>query len=141
MTWWPAGSVWTAPPSPAPTVAPGIRLCSLAEVIEHLGADGRTGIIDGTEIRVRRRAAGRKDRDKFASGKTKQNAVKSMVLTASGPQPSLPRRAVRTQAYLFSTAMTAAPTYKGGFGSHPLVCFLANTGEARVSKRLGDRVA
>nr|WP_281289023.1 IS1380 family transposase [Streptomyces cadmiisoli] len=24
----------------------------------------------------------------------------------------------------------AAPTYKGGFGFHPLVCFLANTGEA-----------
>ncbi|MER5385701.1 transposase family protein [Streptomyces sp. NPDC002688] len=65
------------------TVAPGLRLSSLAEVIEHLGADGRTGIIDGTEIRVRRPAAGRKDRDKFVSGKTKtkQNAVKSMVLT------------------------------------------------------------
>jgi hypothetical protein len=63
------------------TVAPGLRLCTLAEVIEHLGADGGTGIIDGTEIRVRRPAAGRKDRDKFVSGKTKQNAVKSMVLT------------------------------------------------------------
>ncbi|MCX4993664.1 transposase [Streptomyces sp. NBC_00568] len=62
------------------TVAPGLRLSSLAEVIEHLGADGRTGIIDGTEIRVRRPAAGRKDRDKFVSGKTKQ-AVKSMVFT------------------------------------------------------------
>ncbi|MFI6434952.1 transposase family protein [Streptomyces sp. NPDC050759] len=63
------------------TVAPGIRLGSLAEVIEHLGTDGRTGIIDGTEIRVRRPAAGRKDRDRFVSGKTKQNAVKAMVLT------------------------------------------------------------
>ncbi|WP_328978488.1 transposase family protein [Streptomyces canus] len=63
------------------TVAPGIRLSSLAEVIEHLGTDGRTGIIDGTEIRVRRPAAGRKDRDRFVSGKTKQNAVKAMVLT------------------------------------------------------------
>jgi hypothetical protein len=30
---------------------------------------------------VRRPAAGRKDRDKFVSGKTKQNAVKFMVLT------------------------------------------------------------
>jgi hypothetical protein len=29
----------------------------------------------------------------------------------------------------------AAPTYKGGFGFHPLVCFLANTGEA-LSGRL-----
>ncbi|WP_329598923.1 transposase [Streptomyces pseudovenezuelae] len=63
------------------TVAPGLRLGSLAEVIEYLGADGRAGIIDGTEIRVRRPAAGSKDRDKFVSGKTKQNAVKAMVLT------------------------------------------------------------
>ncbi|MGW1958370.1 transposase family protein [Streptomyces sp. NPDC001920] len=62
------------------TVAQGIRLRTLTEVIEYLGAAG-TGIIDGTEIRVRRPAAGRKDRDKFVSGKTKQNAVKSMVLT------------------------------------------------------------
>ncbi|MGW2410447.1 transposase family protein [Streptomyces sp. NPDC001739] len=62
------------------TVARGIRLRTLAEVIEYLGAGG-TGIIDGTEIRVRRPAAGRKDRDKCLSGKTKQNAVKSMVLT------------------------------------------------------------
>ncbi|MGW6905452.1 transposase family protein [Streptomyces sp. NPDC054940] len=30
---------------------------------------------------MRRPAAGRKDRDKFVSGKTKQNAVKAMVLT------------------------------------------------------------
>jgi hypothetical protein len=63
------------------TVAPNVPLCTLAEVVEYLGADGRTGIVDGTEIRVRRPAAGRKDRDKFVSGKTKQNAVKSMVLT------------------------------------------------------------
>lgn len=26
----------------------------------------------------------------------------------------------------------AAPTYKGGFGFHPLLCFLANTGEGTV---------
>lgn len=37
--------------------------------------------IDGTEIRVRRPADGRKDREKFISGKNKQNAVKSMVVT------------------------------------------------------------
>ncbi|MET9622721.1 transposase [Streptomyces sp. NPDC006464] len=30
----------------------------LAEVVEHLGASGKTGIIDGTGIRVRRPAAG-----------------------------------------------------------------------------------
>ncbi|MFF8848205.1 transposase family protein [Streptomyces sp. NPDC015127] len=64
------------------TISPGVRLRTLAEVIDHLGASGQTGIIDGTEIRVRRPAAGRKDRDKFISGKNKQNAVKAMVLTA-----------------------------------------------------------
>ncbi|MCX4571295.1 transposase [Streptomyces viridodiastaticus] len=63
------------------TVSSGVRLRTLAEVIDHLGADGRTGIIDGTEIRVRRPAAGRKDRDRFTSGKSKQNAVKTMVVT------------------------------------------------------------
>ncbi|MFC9394437.1 transposase family protein [Streptomyces sp. NPDC057027] len=40
-------------------------------------------IVDGTEIRVRRLAAGHKDRDRFISGKNKQNAVKSMVITDS----------------------------------------------------------
>src|SRR4051812_23120356 len=63
------------------TVASDVRLRTLAEVIDHLGASGQTGIIDGTEIRVRRPAAGRKDREKFISGKNKQNAVKSMVVT------------------------------------------------------------
>jgi len=63
------------------TIAPDIRLHTLAEVIDHLGTSGQTGIIDGTEIRVRRPAAGRKDREKFISGKNKQNAVKSMVVT------------------------------------------------------------
>ncbi|MFF3468079.1 IS1380 family transposase [Streptomyces sp. NPDC002619] len=29
-----------------------------------------------------------------------------------------------------SEKQQAAPTYKGGFGCHPLLCFLANTGEA-----------
>ncbi|MFD3572263.1 transposase family protein [Streptomyces sp. NPDC058667] len=63
------------------TISPGVRLRTLGEVIDHLGASGQTGIIDGTEIRVRRPAAGRKDRDRFISGKNKQNAVKSMIFT------------------------------------------------------------
>ncbi|WP_435614141.1 transposase family protein [Streptomyces coelicoflavus] len=63
------------------TVSPEVRLRSLADVVDHLGASGSTGIIDGTEIRVRRPAAGRKDGDQFISGKNKQNAVKSMVVT------------------------------------------------------------
>ncbi|MFD9099435.1 transposase family protein [Streptomyces collinus] len=63
------------------TVSRDVRLRSLAEVVDHLGVTGKAGIIDGTEIRVRRPAAGCKDRDKFISGKNKQNAVKSMVVT------------------------------------------------------------
>ncbi|MFJ8762953.1 transposase family protein [Streptomyces cyaneofuscatus] len=63
------------------TISPDVRLRTLAEVIGHLGETGKTGIIDGTGIRVRRPAVGRKDRDKFISGKNKQNAVKAMVLT------------------------------------------------------------
>ncbi|MFC8495078.1 transposase family protein [Streptomyces sp. NPDC057235] len=63
------------------TVSVDVRLRTLAEVVEHPGASGKTGIVDGTKIRVRRPAAGRKDRDRFISGKNKQNAVKSMVVT------------------------------------------------------------
>ncbi|WP_243762185.1 transposase family protein [Streptomyces sp. Tu 3180] len=65
-------------------VSPGVRLWTLAEVIDHLCVDGETGIIDGTEIPVRRPAAGCKDRDRFISGKNKQNAVKTMVVTDGG---------------------------------------------------------
>jgi DDE superfamily endonuclease/Helix-turn-helix of DDE superfamily endonuclease len=63
------------------TVDSGVRLRTLAEVVEHLGATGATGIIDGTEIRVRRPKAGRQEREVFISGKSRQNAVKSMVVT------------------------------------------------------------
>lgn len=81
------------------TIAPGLRLRTLAEV-NHLGEKEQTGIIDGTEFRVRRPAAGGKDRDKYISGKNKQNAVKSMVFTdaeaASRTAARLSPRAART---------------------------------------------
>ncbi|MGY0071986.1 transposase family protein (plasmid) [Streptomyces sp. QTS137] len=63
------------------TVSPSLRLRALAEVVDHPGASGKTGIVDGTGIRVRRSAVGRRDRDKFISGKSKQNAVRTMVFT------------------------------------------------------------
>ncbi|XHM65318.1 transposase family protein [Streptomyces nigra] len=63
------------------TVSPDVRLRSLAEVVDHLGASGKTGIVDGTETGSVGPAAGRKDREAFISGKNKQNAVKSMVVT------------------------------------------------------------
>ncbi|WP_308119977.1 transposase family protein [Streptomyces sp. MBT84] len=69
------------------TISPDVRLRTLADVVDQLDASGKTGIIDGTEIRVRRPAAGRKDRDKFISGKNKQNAVKSMVVTDGDGRP------------------------------------------------------
>nr|WP_237533020.1 transposase [Streptomyces sp. SID685] len=64
------------------TVSPGLRLRTLAEVVNHLSASRKTGVVDGTQIQVRRPAAGRKGRDNFVSGKNKQNAVKTMVVTS-----------------------------------------------------------
>lgn len=62
-------------------ISAGRRLATLAEVVDYLGAHGGEAILDATEIRVRRPAVGRVDRDRFISGKTKQNAIKAMVLT------------------------------------------------------------
>lgn len=62
-------------------VEPGAPLRTLAEVIEYLGVSGRTAIIDATEVRVRRPAAGTKGRDRYVSGKSKQNSVKALVIT------------------------------------------------------------
>lgn len=62
-------------------ISPDMRLRTLAEAVDHLATAGKTGIIGGTEIRVRRPAVGRKDRDRFISGKSKQNAVKARVFT------------------------------------------------------------
>ncbi|MEV4928121.1 transposase family protein [Streptomyces roseoverticillatus] len=63
------------------TVAPGLRLRTLADVVGHLGTSRKTAILDATEIRVRWPAQGTAGRDRFISGKSKQNAVKVMVLT------------------------------------------------------------
>ncbi|MFD7732210.1 transposase family protein [Kitasatospora phosalacinea] len=62
-------------------VAPGLRLLTLADVIAHLGATGRTGTIDATEIRVRRPAAHRHGRNRFVLGKSLTNAMKALVVT------------------------------------------------------------
>ncbi|MFF3673659.1 transposase family protein [Streptomyces sp. NPDC002120] len=52
------------------TVSPDVRLRSLAEVVDLFGASGTTSIVDGTEIRVRCPAAGRKDRDTSSLART-----------------------------------------------------------------------
>ena len=44
------------------TVEGGVRLRTLADVVAHLGASGHVGLLDATEVRVRRPAAGRAGR-------------------------------------------------------------------------------
>ncbi|MCP9988270.1 transposase family protein [Streptomyces sudanensis] len=58
----------------------------MAEVVDHLGADGKTAVIGGTGIRARRPDTGRKGRDTLVSGKNKQNAVKTIVVADSDDQ-------------------------------------------------------
>ena len=47
----------------------GVRLRTLADVVAHLGASGQVSLLDATEVRVRRRAAGRAGRRRFVSGR------------------------------------------------------------------------
>jgi hypothetical protein len=63
------------------TVTGGIRLRTLADVVAHLGASGQLGLLDATEVRVRRPAAGRVGRQRFVSGKARANTVKALVIT------------------------------------------------------------
>ncbi|SFU04254.1 DDE superfamily endonuclease [Geodermatophilus amargosae] len=63
------------------TVEGGVRLRTLADVITHLGATGRVGLLDATMVRVRRPAAHRAGRYRFVSGKARVNTVKALVLT------------------------------------------------------------
>src|SRR3712207_4606064 len=63
------------------TVDGGLRLRTLADVVAHLGASGQLGLLDATEVRVRRPAAGRAGRRRFVSGKARANTVKALVIT------------------------------------------------------------
>jgi hypothetical protein len=63
------------------TVEDGIRLHTLADVVAHLGASGQVGLLEATEVRVRRPAAHRAGRRRFASGKARANTVKALVIT------------------------------------------------------------
>ncbi|WP_285510002.1 transposase family protein [Actinokineospora sp. NBRC 105648] len=62
-------------------VADGGRLRTSGEVIDHLGATSSAAILDATEVRVRRPEANTVDRDRFVSGKSRQNAIKTMIVT------------------------------------------------------------
>ncbi len=63
------------------TVEGGVRLRTLADVVAHLGASGRVGLLDATEVRVRRPAAHKAGRRRFVSGKARANIVKALVIT------------------------------------------------------------
>ena len=70
------------------TVAGGVWLRTLADVIAHLGASGQLGLLDATEVRVRRPAAGRAGRQRFVSGKARATTVKALVISdAEGRLP------------------------------------------------------
>src|SRR3712207_706667 len=55
------------------TVEGGLRLRTLADVVVHLGASGQLGLLDATEVRVRRPATHKADRHRFVSGKARQH--------------------------------------------------------------------
>ena len=56
----------------------GFRLRTLADVVAHLGASGRVGLLDATEVRVRRPAAHKAGRHRFVSGKARGQHLKAL---------------------------------------------------------------
>ncbi|MGH3193382.1 MAG: transposase family protein [Streptosporangiaceae bacterium] len=60
---------------------PDLRLRTLADVFAYAAAHGTELRIDGTEVQVRRPAAGRPGRKAFVSGKKKMNTKKAAVVT------------------------------------------------------------
>ena len=64
----------------------GPRLRTLADVFAYANQHGVQLRIDGTEVQVRRPAAGRPGRRAFVSGKKKQNTMKFTLITShTGP--------------------------------------------------------
>jgi hypothetical protein len=48
-------------------------LRTLADVVAHLGASGQVGLLDASEVRVRRPAAYKAGRHRFVSGRARAN--------------------------------------------------------------------
>jgi hypothetical protein len=63
------------------TVEDGVRLHTGADVVTHLGASRQLGLLDATEVRVRRPAAHKAGWTRFFSGKAGANTVKALVIT------------------------------------------------------------
>jgi hypothetical protein len=79
-------------------VEDGVRLHTGADVVAHLSASGQLGLLDATEVRMRRPAASRAGRHRFVSGKARVNTVKALVITdparrllCCGAHPAGPR--------------------------------------------------
>ncbi|GAA3671784.1 hypothetical protein [Streptomyces iranensis] len=73
---------------------------TFVEVIEHLGASGRTGIVDGTEIRVR--PPDTETGTSSSPARPSRTAVKAMVLAGSEGRVLFRRRKIpmsRTAAH------------------------------------------
>lgn len=60
---------------------PGIRLRTLEDVFAYARAEGVKMRVDGTDVQVRRPAAGKPGRKAFISGKRKQNTIKTTTFT------------------------------------------------------------
>jgi hypothetical protein len=54
---------------------------SWASWVPSMNHRGRVGLLDATEVRVRRPAAGRAGGQRFVSGKARANIVKALVIT------------------------------------------------------------
>ena len=63
---------------------PGLRLTTLADEFAYAASQGVRLRVNGTEVQVRRPAAGRPGRRAFVSGKKKQNTIKATVISDDG---------------------------------------------------------
>ena len=63
------------------TLEGGLRLPTLADGVTHLGTSGLLGLLEATDVRVRRPAVLKAGRQRFVSGKARANTVKAPVIT------------------------------------------------------------
>lgn len=59
----------------------GVRLRTIADVVAYLDHTKLTGLMDATEVRVRRPTKKRAGRKQFISGKSRQHAMKALIIS------------------------------------------------------------
>jgi DDE superfamily endonuclease len=74
------------------TVAGGIRLHTLADVVAHLGASGQLGLLDATEVRVRRPAAHKAGRTRFVPARPGPTPPMTPIITDPAVRPRFRRQ-------------------------------------------------